>query len=434
MPRELALVVLLLLLVSSAGVAPIVASGGSVTECYTLYFLDGIVVYNSTISADVVLETPTNTQLLGGIEQVVEHVNSYNVTFNESLRAYSFKLREGEFFEGFFLSKVHVCSRPLNTTWLYTTLALFNPKYSPAPQVNASFSTNVSADYLKTPHDKVVKNVIPEYEKWFSEHYGFTTRNASLLGIATTLSYFIQRVYLKYSAGVLPRSIDSTVEERQGDCDDMARVTVEALNYYGIPAAVVSGYVYVDGFNYTIPVENTTYIFVNNGPHAFPIAHVPGVGWIPLDWLAGAFTYYPFIVESITRNTEAPSEEEVEEFLEVHRALSAVQVIAVVPEATVKEYVNSSLGALYLWNNLKEKAVVTLSTKIPRELAQESTLTPRETVQVNTTTYTTELSNTSTLTATTPLSEQGAITSLGLITLILLLVVVLVYLAYSRLK
>ncbi|MEM0059973.1 MAG: hypothetical protein QXE10_06070, partial [Desulfurococcaceae archaeon] len=111
--------------------------------------------------------------------------------------------------------------------------------------------------------------------------------------------------------------------------------------YYDIPAALVSGYVYIREFKYNITVENVTYYYLNNGPHAFAVAYIPGYGWLSLDLLAGSLLLNPIIVEGYTRNTSVSSKE-VEEFLDLHRALKAKQAIAILSE---NEF-NKTIGAM----------------------------------------------------------------------------------------
>ncbi|MEM2353682.1 MAG: transglutaminase-like domain-containing protein [Desulfurococcaceae archaeon] len=362
------------------------------TECSTMYFLNGIVVYNSTISEDLFLETPTNISLVEGFEQVVEHIAYYNLEFNESLKAFTFKVEAGSPFEGFFISKVRLCSKEFSMIRSYLMMAMYNPKYS-YPSFQDSIPSEVRKDYISPPHPKVIEVVVPAYEEWFRDKFGMDIKNASSLGLAVTAARFIYSEYINYTASEVPRSIEDVIEARKGDCDDMSRILVELLNYYNIPALMVSGYTYIDGFEYRMPVKNVTYIFLNNGPHAFTMAYIPGLGWVSLDFLAGSLIYYPFIVEQYTRETATPGEEVVEEFFNLHRALNATQVIAILSEKAVEDRIGFPVTPenLRRYFNGVISSLYTVTTPI------ETTQTP---------TYTTPITSVSTVTQTAHTTDQ----------------------------
>lgn len=308
-------------------------------DCYTLYFINGIRVYNSTISDVLYLETPVNLSLSEGFEQRVEHIFQYNVVYDESVDAYKFEVDYNKSFEGFFLSRVTVCSKPLNESLGLIKTSLLDPRVrTPGETI---IPRDVNESYVMSPNPKVVEVVVPAYESWFNHQYGFSPSEATRIGLASTAALFIYSVYIKYDPGAVPRTIEEVVETRRGDCDDMSRVLVELLNYYDIPAALVSGYVYIREFKYNVTVENVTYYYLNNGPHAFAVAYIPGYGWLSLDLLAGSLLLNPIIVEGYTRNTSVSSKE-VEEFLDLHRALKAKQAIAILSE---NEF-NKTIGAM----------------------------------------------------------------------------------------
>ncbi|MEM1713857.1 MAG: hypothetical protein QXW36_04930, partial [Desulfurococcaceae archaeon] len=77
-----------------------VNSTSSSFECSTLYFFNGIRIYNSTISEELYLETPGNISLNNGFEQKVIHLLSYNVEYNESAKLFMFRVEHNESFEG----------------------------------------------------------------------------------------------------------------------------------------------------------------------------------------------------------------------------------------------------------------------------------------------------------------------------------------------
>lgn len=286
------------------------------------------------------METPANVSLPEGFEQTVEHLIHYNLVFNDTLRAYTFRVRAGEYFEGFFVSKLKTCGKPLNITTSYLSIALMNPRYNPFRPINGTVPTAIMEDHVKpTIHDKVVEVVVPAYEEWFQKVYGISIESASPLGVAATAAWFVYLEYFNYTIGEVPRDLNEVIETRRGDCDDMSRVLVELLNYYGIPSLLVSGYVYIDRFRFEIPIRNTTYVFINNGPHAFTMAHVPELGWISLDFLAGSLLDNLFVIEGYTKEISTPSREEIEEFYDLHSAINATQIIAIFTEDSLKEHV-----------------------------------------------------------------------------------------------
>jgi len=315
-------------------------------ECYTVYFLNGIVVYNSSITERLVLETPSNITLTGGFTQIVNHVLYYNVEYDNITGLFEFTVKANENFTGFFLSRVVVCSRPMNTTKNYILTALINPRFN-VSESKAEIPEDISRSFLAEPNRIVIEVAVPEYESWFTSRYNMSISNASTLGLATTVAYFVYFEFIKYDPSATPRSIDDVIKTRRGDCDDMSRVLVELLNYYGIPAVIVYGYTFIEDFNITLPVENVTYGFINNGPHAFTLAYIPGVGWISLDLLAGSLIDRVFIVENYERVTAVPGEA-VKSFLELHKAINATQIIAVLSE----DIINSTFGCEVTLSNL----------------------------------------------------------------------------------
>lgn len=298
-------------------------------ECVTLFFFNGINVFNSWLETTLVLETPQNISLTSGFTQVVYHVYSYMLVYNDSIETYQFNLNNGSTFYGFFLSKVVVCSMPYKKSLEYLRLSFSDPKYNVGTD---SIPEEIRLEYIRTPPSIIVEKVVPAYETWFIKKYGYPASEASKLGISVTAAYFVMVEFIKYDEGVLPRSIEEVIETRKGDCDDMTRIVVELLSYYEIPAAMVFNNVYVSELGeISIPLENVTYVFVNNGPHAFPMAYIPGVGWLSLDFLAGSLLVYPAVIWGVTRETTT-NEEDIKETIELHRSIEAVQVIGIYGE------------------------------------------------------------------------------------------------------
>ena len=208
-------------------------------------------------------------------------------------------------------------------------MALANVSYTSYPEPGVP--SDIREKYVHTPHRIVVEIVVPAFEKWFNETYGVNPANASYLGLAVSAAYFVYLEFITYNASAAPKSIEEVVQTRQGDCDDMSRVLAELLSYYGIPSTIGYGYVYIpeSGFErFVMPVENVTYIFRYNGPHAFVLVYIPGYEWISVDFLAGSIWYYPFLFEGESVDTTV-NESEVEQMIDLHRSLNGTQLIAV---------------------------------------------------------------------------------------------------------
>lgn len=336
--RLLAALIVVLILVPMFNEGAVTIEGNSDTESYTLYFLNGIVVYDSLINETLVLETPINISLKEGFEQRVVHIVQYNLFFNETIRAYTFNATRG--YVGFFLSRVEVYNKPMKQAYESVIKALLAP-------TSSSTSSSIvipeeASNYLKTPHSKIVKVVKPEYERWFKETYGCDVKDVGPLGIAATAAYFVQFVFINYDPSGIPRSIEEVVDARCGDCDDMSRVLVELLNAYGIPAVISVGYVYVSNFDMEMPIENVTYRYVNCGPHAFVMAYISGKGWFSLDFLALTLLARPFVFEDYSRETTI-EEEQVQEHLSLHRSLNATQVIVTLREEEMLKLIGEPL-------------------------------------------------------------------------------------------
>ncbi|MEM4487309.1 MAG: transglutaminase-like domain-containing protein [Desulfurococcaceae archaeon] len=361
------------LLPNESSVNRVVSSEASAYECSVLYFFNGIAIFNSALTQELMLETPYNITLRDGFEQVVEHILSYNLVFNDTARAFTFRAEANKSFEGFFISKVKICSREMNSTLSMLLLAYQYPIYQLSPR--GEIPAEVIENYLREPSKKVIESLIPAYEKWFKSKYNMQPKNASQLGIASTASYFIYRVYLDYAAEALPRTIDEVIDTRRGDCDDMSRVLVELLSYFGIPSVIVWGYVYIHSFNYTSPVENVTYKFINNGPHAFVMAYIAGMGWVSLDWLAGSLLTYPFIVEDYSRET-AVVNEAIVEFVELHKEINATQIFVVLDEGGLQKYIGSPItteGLQSYFEHLLYGRDKELYTSAPENLTNDDT-------------------------------------------------------------
>jgi len=308
-------------------------------SCQTLYFINAIKVYNSLINDTLLLETPQNITLAEGFTQSSTPVYVYNLGFNETLGAFTFNVSEGEYFFGFFISRINVCYPDGSQLFNYYVSALNDPRFRAT--YNESIPPDLVEEYVRNPYHRVVEVVVPAFESWFTRIHRINISDASKLGIAVNAAYFVRYVYFNYNASALPRTIDQVIDTRQGDCDDLSRVLVELLNYYGIPAVIASGYVYISELELPEELGNTTYIFIDNGPHAFVLAYIPGLGWASLDFLAGSLIDHPFVFEGYTRETVV-NESLVGEVVDFHRKLSAIQIFTVMDEYSYTKLLTGS--------------------------------------------------------------------------------------------
>ncbi|ADV65040.1 transglutaminase-like domain-containing protein [Desulfurococcus mucosus] len=326
-PHTATLIMVMLSLLSNLYATPTVAVPET---CETLYFINAIKVYNSTINETLMLETPQNITLVEGFYQNSSAIYVYNLEFNETAGYFTFKVAMNQSFFGFFVSEVTVCHPEGSALLDYYSKALGDPSYTPVP--NSTMPHELVEKYVRKPYAKVTNVVVPAFEEWFNETHGVPASSASVFGLAVNAAFFTYRYYFTYNASDLPRTIDEVVDSRQGDCDDMSRVLVELLSYYGIPAVIASGYVYIRdiGVNGVLSTKigNVTYVFKHNGPHAFVLAYIPGLGWISLDFLAGSLLDYSFVFEGYTRETYV-NETEVGEVVDLHREITAVQVFSI---------------------------------------------------------------------------------------------------------
>lgn len=305
----------------------VIADSSNYAESFTLYFLNGIIIYDSLVNDTLILETPINISLKEGFEQRVMHLVQYNLFFNESIGVYTFNATRG--YIGFFLSRIEVHGTSMEQAYSSVMRALLAPALTSIPGP-IEIPEGVS-NYTKSPHLKIIEVVKPEYERWFVRTYGYSIKDAGPLGIVATAAYFVQHVFIDYDPSSMPKTIDEVIDTRRGDCDDMSRVLVELLNAYGIPAVMCVGYVHVSNFNFTMPIENVTYKYVDCGPHAFVMAYIPNRGWLSLDLLAFTLLSRPFVFEGYSRET-AVEEELVQEYLRLHRSLNAAQVLVLLRE------------------------------------------------------------------------------------------------------
>jgi len=401
-------------------------------SCQTLYFINAIKVYNSLINDTLLLETPQNITLEEGFTQSSIPVYVYNLEFNGTLGAFTFNVSEGEYFFGFFISRINVCYADGSQLINYYKLALGNPRFRATD--NESIPPDLLEESVRNPYRRVVEVVVPAFESWFTGIHDINISEASKLGIAVNAAYFVSQVYFKYSASALPRTIDQVIDTRQGDCDDLSRILVELLNYYGIPAVIASGYVYIGNLDLSEEIGNTTYIFIGNGPHAFVLAYIPGLGWVSLDFLASSLIVYPFIFEGYTRETVV-NESLVGEVIDFHRKLSAIQIFTVMDEYNYTKLLTESSNMTLAIEKYFDEEVEKHRGNTTQTTSQTTTVETTTQVQNQTPPTSTNTSLGTTSSETSPLSKNEGlkdVTIVILVGVVVSLLAILVFIARRK--
>ncbi len=169
--------------------------------------------------------------------------------------------------------------------------------------IESGIPPNIKERYIRKPAYIIRQKVVPDFVKWLEER-GYDVRNVSKVFLAIQAAVFTYLSgYIHYNASALPRTLADIVNKHQGDCDDMSRVLMNLLWYYGIPAKMEYSYVYLP-LNITMPIEGSYMRFINAGPHAYTLMYVPTVGWVSLDFLAGARLNNPSLVEGESLTAE----------------------------------------------------------------------------------------------------------------------------------
>jgi hypothetical protein len=267
----------------------------------------------------------------------------------------------------------------------------------------------IRSKYIKEQVTIVNTTVRDAFESWLKKN-GYLPSNVSkaFLGVAAAIFIYGQ-YYIKYSASALPRSIEDVVENRTGDCDDMSRVLINLLWGYGIPAKIQYSYVYLP-FNSTFDVEGSYITYINAGPHAYVLMYIPSLGWVSLDFLAGALINYPSIItgETTEANVTNKDVEELKKELNLYRY---AEILELYPEGSVPEDLLQALKAGNLSNILYPK-ISKYVESIQESLATQNP--PQNSSRINTTTTTTAPATHTefnTTTSTTTSSTQPPTTS-----------------------
>ncbi len=388
---------------STAGESPPKPERVNATFTYFDYayitYVNGSSAENTTAYFDI----PTNYS--DGTFNQTAYVITYggNVSVGGSKGNFSISINLFKGSQGFVVVKV--VESFLNDTALITYIAkhpsAFNFSLSSIP-------SSVRRKYLGKPAKVVVKYVVPAFRKWLGKllsNDNLTWKNVSKAFIAVLAAYFIYvSGYIHYSASAMPRTLNETVIKRVGDCDDMSRVLTNLLWYYGIPAKINYGYVYIPSFNVTATLEGSAVRFLNNGPHAFVSAYIPKLKWVSLDFLAGSLLNNPFLIQYASTKAVVTKKDvqKIKKELSQFRYAEEVQVYE---DHIIPAYLNTT-NVVKLLKALHREALPVIALAEPKH---------NKTVSTNTTTTTTPSNKTrtesSTSTATPATQPKTSTTS-----------------------
>ncbi len=321
-------------------------------ECVAVYFLNAIHIENSSYGGRLYLETPVNLSL-GSLNQTVRTITSKGVLYDPDVEAYAIDISEGTPTYAYVLLEVRVCSPEYGEVLNLLKAVMLVPQAFLNP---ASLDLGEELrSYLGTPPQVVVSIVVRDFEDWLRTmpwYYTIGNLSSYPLILAVHAAKFIYGgSYIRYSPSLLPRTTEEVVEAREGDCDDMSRILLSLMWYYGIPATIAYGFVAIPGYIGNSTIGSFTYVFSNGGPHAFILAYIADYGWLSLDLLAGSLLLYPVALWGLSSRVLV-EREEVEKAEELHRAIHGKQLIASLEIGDLRElstealesYINSTLG------------------------------------------------------------------------------------------
>ncbi len=317
--KLLSLIILILLLSS---IPTLVSSSYSVNEV-TLYLLDYafMIKVNSTKAA---FEMPIN-YTDGNYNQTVYVVKvGGNAYINKSGNNYYVDINMNNLTDAFFIARIVIKYR--NVTSFISKVLQNHTAYSGSYAI----PSEILRKYVKEPVKIIREKVVPDYIKWLRNTYGESVRDVSKAFIAVTAAQFIYRSgYIRYSPSPYPRTVEEIVTKHEGDCDDMSRVLMNLLWYFGIPARIEYGYVYLP-LDMPVPVGNSLMYFKDAGPHGFVIAYIPPLGWVSLDFLANARVSYLVVVTGHDSTPDVSKEavKEAEEFNIVNIYTELIQLFS----------------------------------------------------------------------------------------------------------
>ncbi len=292
------------------------------------------------------------------------------------------------------------------------------------------YPEEVVGKYVLQPNEKVVEVVVPLFEEWMRSklYANISLGEVSKTYLAVWAANYVYGGYLiKYNASAIPRSLEEVLERREGDCDDMSRILLSLLWYYGVPAKIQYGYVYLK-FDYVTDVYGSLTRFINAGPHAYVVVYVPTVGWVSVDLLAWARLYYPTLItgESTYSNVTSEDLEEVERFYTSFKYLELIEIheSSKLPEDLMRDLISEDL-----FSRLER-----MFSETPQETNTTTTATSPLT-ETTTTTPSTSVSHEKTTKAVIPTALFEVLTIIALVAGATILILSLIILkSGSRLK
>jgi len=263
---------------------------------FTLYDYAYVVLTKNETTAYFEMPSNYSDGTLNQTVYIVAYGGNVTLVGNDSNVTAQIKVFNGSY--GFVVVKIKQTF--LNLTSIVLEISR-NPKAFAG--VENEVPQDIRKKYVKKPVDIIKQKVVPDFTKWLKER-GYNINNVSKAFLAVQAAIFIYLSgYIHYNASALPRTLADIVNKHQGDCDDMSRVLMNLLWYYGIPAKMEYSYVYLP-LNMTMPIEGSYMRFLNAGPHAYTLMYIPTIGWVSLDFLAGARLNNPSLVEGESLTAE----------------------------------------------------------------------------------------------------------------------------------
>ncbi len=263
---------------------------------FTLYDYAYVVLTKNETTAYFEIPTNYSDGTLNQRVYIVAYGGDVTLVGNDSNTTAQIKVFNGSY--GFVVVKI-------KQTFLNLTNVVLEISQNPKAfaDVENKIPQDIREKYVKKPVDIIKQKVVPDFTKWLKER-GYSVNNVSKAFLAVQAAIFIYLSgYIRYNASALPRTLADIVNKHQGDCDDMSRVLMNLLWYYGIPAKMEYSYVYLP-LNMTMPVEGSYMKFLNAGPHAYTLMYIPTIGWVSLDFLAGARLNNPSLIEGESLTAE----------------------------------------------------------------------------------------------------------------------------------
>lgn len=395
----------ILIAISVLCASPVINSSESGLAREEFVYVDVAKIIYSSRTSEGYFETPINYSEPHYVQVVRPFMVGGNITTEHSGGNTVFKMTTTEGAKGYVVLNVSLtrdsCKElsiiayalyELNITRLpvEALICLLSAGYELSNLLSEAYPENVSSMYIRQPDRRVVDTVVPLFEGWLRGlPINYSTTNAPKTYVAVWASYYIYGGHLiKYEASSIPRTLDEVLEERRGDCDDMSRILLNLLWYYGVPAKMQYGYVYVHAFDYLSDVYGSLTRFINAGPHAYVVIYVLDVGWVSVDLLAWARLINPTLItgESTYANVSAEDIEAIEneysafkyiELVEIHKASNIPNTLT---EAVSNRNLYQRLDELVKWTPQTTENV----TATPTTSTTPTTATTTETVDSST--------------------------------------------------